>query len=118
MAIHRTLYRILDSAKNRIEYASTLTIEYTTQAYDEESGWLDIEPDTIEAWLETAETSPQKIKQLPCEKVGDRTRVWINFFADPNVVQSGKAYYVTLYWTKEGIKEVQRVLVVVVPDVK
>ena len=100
----------------KVEWGDTIILRFTTQM-QEEGQWVNVDADSYEAWLETADMEPQQIQELSvvCEDTG---KYLVSFYADKTKVESGQAYYIAFYWTKDGNKECQRELVTVVPDVK
>lgn len=101
----------------KMEWGSTAVLRFYTEAYDYNTdSYIRVIPDKIEAWLETADKEPQRIQQLPFQKE-DTGDYLVAFYADKNLVESGKAYYVAFYWDYNGMHQVERELVVVVPDV-
>jgi len=104
-----------------MEYGNTLTLQFATSGLafgDEEAS--DVQPDTYSAQLETLTTSPSKICDLAVYAMDSYT-YWVRFYASASVnsnIVSGKGYYVAFYWTKDNASMVERVKVIVDPDVE
>ena len=104
-------------SKVRLEWGSTAVLKFITERFNESTQEYErVDADEFYAQLETAEIEPQKIADLPAEK-HNTGEYYVAFYADPNTIDSGKAYYVAFYWSYKGTKQAERYLVVVVPDV-
>ncbi len=106
---------------NKVEYKSTITVEFITKAYDIASGdVVDVIPDSYSAKLESVENIPRELADLPVEVVNNN-RFLVDFYASPDTsseVYCGNGYYVVLYYSKDLRKYAERQMIIVVPDKK
>lgn len=103
---------------DKVRYRDTVHFRFKPEKFDG-TNWNFIMPDTYEAWLETAEVTPQQLVQLPVE-YGNDEYFYVKFYASPDTyseLKGGDTYYIAFYWTKDTDKLVDRVLIAIVPDI-
>ena len=101
-----------------VEWGSTIYLKYECQELQADDSYLNITPDTYEAWLETAESKPQQVVQLDVIDSGETGIYYVRFYADKATIDCPKAYYIAFYYTYQGDTICQRELVKVLPDVR
>lgn len=102
----------------KVRYKDTVCFRFRSEKFDG-SNWVFAMPDTYEAWLETAETTPQQLVQLPVE-YGNDEYFYVKFYASSDTyseLKGGDTYYIAFYWTKYTDKLVDRILIAIVPDI-
>ncbi len=101
----------------KVKYKDTVYFRFKTEKFDNGS-WMFVMPDSYEAWLESFETTPEKLLQLTTY-YGNDEYFYVPVFFSPNVypeIQGGKQFYVSFYWTYNGNSFVKRIAVEVIPE--
>ena len=101
----------------KISYKNTVQIRFKPEQFNG-TDWVFTTPDTFSAYLETPEVTPQQLAELPVV-YGNDEYYYVKFYASEETyseLKGGKAFYIAFYWEKNGLKLVERVLVVIVPD--
>lgn len=120
MASFRTLFDTLEGSIGRVlrvRYGDTVFMRAQTEKW-EHGQYVSVFPDSYQAWLETAETTPRKLTNLPVYHWGDNifSVVFPATSETHESISGGKAFYIAFYWQKDGWQMVDRQLVVIVPD--
>ena len=77
---------------------------------------VDPDPDSIKVVVEPFKTEPDEvIFEIPEVVRTDVGHYYALFHADKEKLHSGKSYYVSIYWKKDGVQKCERVPVNIVP---
>jgi hypothetical protein len=105
----------------RIEYGNTFTFEFQCLEYDSVlEEYTNVLPDSVEAYVEEDSESLTQIQELTDITSVSTGVYWINFYASTETNEAitlGKTFFLSFYWTKEGITKVERIKMAVVANV-